>query len=125
MSDVRMEIEGLREELRRHNYLYYVIAKPEISDLEFDRLLKELERLEGEHPEFDAPDSPSHKVGGEPVEGFETVEHRLPMLSIDNVYDEEDVREFDRRLKRLLESDEELAYVVEYKIDGGGDFAGV
>jgi DNA ligase (NAD+) len=114
----RLEIEHLREEINRHNYLYYIEARPEISDLEFDRLLKRLEQLEHEHPELDSPESPTHKVGGEPVEGFETVPHRLPMLSIDNVYDEAGVREFDVRLRKLLAGDEAVEYVVEYKIDG-------
>ncbi|HTI50068.1 MAG TPA: NAD-dependent DNA ligase LigA, partial [Planctomycetaceae bacterium] len=114
----RAEIEHLRDEINRHNYLYYIEARPEISDLEFDRLLKRLEQLEREHPEFDSPDSPTHKVGGTPVEGFATVAHRLPMLSIDNVYDEAGVREFDVRLRKLLTGGDEVEYVVEYKIDG-------
>ena len=98
------EIDRLRDVLNRHNYLYYVEARPEISDLDFDRLLKQLEELERQHPEFDSPDSPTHKVGGQPVDGFETVPHRLPMLSIDNVYDEAGVREFDGRVRKLLEN---------------------
>ena len=118
MSDVREQIESLREELNRHSYLYYVEAKPEISDREFDRLLKELEKLETEHPEFDSPDSPTKKVGGEPIDGFETVPHRLPMLSIDNVYDEESLHEFDSRIRKLLGEDEPLEYSIEFKIDG-------
>ena len=87
-AKVQAEIERLRDELNRHNYLYYVEARPEISDLEFDKLLKKLEKLEAEHPEYDSPDSPSHKVGGEPISVFESVEHLEPMLSIDNVYNE-------------------------------------
>jgi DNA ligase (NAD+) len=117
-KSIQAEIERLRQEIERHNHLYYVEAHPEISDLEFDRLLKRLEKLEREHPEFDSPDSPTHKVGGAPVEGFATVAHRLPMLSIDNVYDEAGVREFDVRLRKLLEPGEPVEYVVEYKIDG-------
>lgn len=118
MVDVREEIESLREELHRHTYLYYVEAKPEISDREFDQLLKNLEKLETEHPEFDSPDSPTKKVGGEPIEGFETVAHRLPMLSIDNVYDEGALHEFDTRIRKLLEEKEPLEYSIEFKIDG-------
>ncbi len=72
-----------------------------ISDLEFDRLLKRLQQLEREHPELDSPDSPSHKVGGEPIEGFVTVEHRQPMLSIENYYTEPELRDFDERLRKL------------------------
>lgn len=117
-SSPKAEINRLREEIDRHNYLYYIEGRPEISDLEFDRLLKRLEHLEREHPEFDSPDSPTHKVGGQPVEGFATVTHRQPMLSIDNVYDEAGVREFDVRVRKLLEPGERVDYVVEFKIDG-------
>src|SRR5260221_12947731 len=114
----RVEIDRLRDEINQHNYLYHIEARPEISDLEFDRLLKKLVELEREHPECDSPDSPSHKVGGAPVAGFATVTHRLPMLSIDNVYDEAGVREFDVRIRKLLEPGEKIEYVVEYKVDG-------
>ncbi|MEX0702265.1 MAG: NAD-dependent DNA ligase LigA [Planctomycetales bacterium] len=116
-ESVKKEIERLRAELERHNYLYYVEAQPEISDLEFDRMLKRLEQLEAEHPEFVSPDSPTHKVGGAPVGGFPTVQHRVPMLSIDNVYDEDELAEFDRRVRKLL-GGEPVQYTVEYKIDG-------
>ena len=116
-GSVQEEIESLRVDIRRHNRLYYVEGRPEISDLEFDRLLKRLEELERRYPEFDSSDSPSHKVGGEPIEGFETVEHRLPMLSIDNVYSEAELKKFDTRVRRLL-GDEPVEYAVEYKIDG-------
>ncbi|MCA9097802.1 MAG: NAD-dependent DNA ligase LigA, partial [Planctomycetaceae bacterium] len=84
----------------------------------FDRLLKRLQALEAEHPEFDSPESPTRKVGGAPIEGFVNVPHRLPMLSIDNVYDEAGVREFDERVRKHLEPDEKLEYTIEYKIDG-------
>ncbi|MCA9095129.1 MAG: NAD-dependent DNA ligase LigA, partial [Planctomycetaceae bacterium] len=114
----QQEIDHLREEINRHNRLYYVENRTEISDLEFDRLLKRLQTLEAEHPEFDSPESPTRKVGGEPIEGFVNVPHRLPMLSIDNVYDEAGVREFDERVRKHLEPDEQLEYTIEYKIDG-------
>lgn len=117
-KSIRAEIERLRDEINRHNFLYYVESQPEISDLEFDRLLKRLGQLERDHPEYDSPDSPTHKVGGEPVEGFTTVAHRLPMLSIENEYDEAGIREFDGRVRKLLRSDSPIEYVVEYKIDG-------
>lgn len=117
-KSIQAEIKRLRDEINRHNYLYYVEARPEISDLDFDRLLKRLEQLEREHPEYDSPDSPTHKVGEQPVEGFTTVAHRFPMLSIDNVYDEEGVREFDVRLRKLLKVTDPVEYIVEYKIDG-------
>ncbi len=115
---IQQRIEQLREKARRHNYLYHVLAQPEISDLDFDRLLQELADLEREYPQYDSPDSPTRKVGGEPIEGFQTVPHRQPMLSIDNVYDIESVKEFDARLKKLLDSNDDLAYIAEYKIDG-------
>lgn len=115
--EVQREIDHLRREIERHSRLYYVDTKTEISDLEFDKLVKQLEQLETEHPEYDSPDSPTHKVGGQPIDGFETVAHRLPMLSIDNVYDIDAVREFDGRVRKLLGMDE-VEYTVEYKIDG-------
>lgn len=117
-ESVRRQIDRLRDEIRRHNQLYYVAALPEISDIEFDTLLKQLESLERAHPEFDSPDSPTHQVGGEPIAGFETVAHRLPMLSIENGYTPAEVFEFDVRVRKLLSPGEPLEYVVEYKIDG-------
>ena len=119
MSDVTpaAEVLHLRAEIERHTRLYYVDARPEISDSEFDRLLKRLQQVESEHPELDTPDSPTHKVGGTPIEGFHTVEHRQPMLSIDNFYTETELREFDERVRKLLAS-EAVEYTVEYKIDG-------
>ena len=111
------EVQRLREEIDRHSRLYYIEAAPEISDLDFDRMLKRLEQLEREHPELDSPDSPSHKVGGAPIAGFTTVQHRIPMLSIDNEYDEAGVREFDQRVRKTLGVDA-VDYTVEYKIDG-------
>jgi DNA ligase (NAD+) len=107
----------LRKQLDRHNYLYYVDARPEISDREFDRLMKELEELEATHPELVTPDSPTRRVGGAPVEGFATVKHRVPMLSIDNTYNADELREFDGRVRKLL-GGEPVRYVVEPKIDG-------
>src|SRR5262249_54340140 len=109
------------EELRRlidyHNYKYYVEASPEISDREFDRLLEELKQLEAKHPELVTPDSPTQRVGGQPVEGFATVKHREPMLSIDNTYNPAELREFDKRVRKQL-AGEKVQYVVELKIDG-------
>ncbi len=115
-ANVREEIESLSRELERHNRLYYVDARPEISDLEYDQLMKQLEALEAEHPELASLNSPTQKVGGAPVEGFTTVEHRVPMISIDNVYDEPALREFDGRVRKLLDAQPE--YTIEYKIDG-------
>lgn len=109
----------LRKEIEKHNRLYYEKNRPVLSDADFDKLLKELEALEREHPELAKPDSPTRKVGGkpQPQSGFKTVRHPIPMLSIDNTYSEEEVREFDERVRRNLNA-EEVAYVVEPKIDG-------
>lgn len=113
--------EQLREELERHNRLYYVEGTPEISDREFDELMQELIDLEEAHPELRRPDSPTQRVGGEPVEGFEEVEHDPPMLSLSNTYDEDELNDWQERLrKRLAEVDAAslLSYVAELKIDG-------
>lgn len=110
-------IKKLRQELERHNYLYYQ-GTPEISDREFDALMKELIDLEKAHPEFYSADSPTQRVGGEPIEGFKTVEHAVPMMSIDNTYDESEVRAFDARVRKGLGGDEKVQYVVEPKVDG-------
>jgi DNA ligase (NAD+) len=110
-------IEELRKQINHHNYMYYVEASPEISDKEYDKLLKELEHLEAQHPELASPDSPTQRVGGQPIGSFKTVVHRVPMLSIDNTYNAEELREFDARLRKLL-GKQPIRYVVEPKIDG-------
>lgn len=107
----------LREELQRHERLYYQEAKPEITDREFDRLMAELAAIEEEHPELRAADSPTQRVGGEPTEGFEQVEHEPPMLSLDNTYDHDELEEWVGRLERLL-PDTEIDFVCELKVDG-------
>jgi DNA ligase (NAD+) len=117
MPNVKARIDELRKEIDYHNNKYYVDAKPEISDREFDRLLEELKSLEEQHPEYFTPDSPTQRVGGKPIEGFNTVRHSEPMLSIDNSYSADDLREFDRRVRKLL-GGEAVTYVVELKIDG-------
>lgn len=111
------QIEDLKRELRRHDTLYYVENKPEISDGEYDILLKKLEKLERENPGLVTGDSPTQRVGGEPVGGFEVVEHRVRMQSMDNTYNHEELREFDERVRKNLGSDK-YEYVVELKIDG-------
>ena len=111
-------IEFLRQEIRRHEELYYVQARPEISDAEFDALMHELLALEQQHPELVTPDSPTQRVGGRPAEGFISVEHLQPMLSLDNAYDEEELRAFDERVRRGLGLEISPAYVAELKIDG-------
>lgn len=111
------EIESLRAAIRRHDALYYVHATPEISDHDYDRLMKRLIELEAAHPDLDSDDSPSRKVGGRPIEGFVTVEHRVPMLSIDNVYNESELAEFGNRVAKLLDG-RPCEWLVEYKVDG-------
>jgi DNA ligase (NAD+) len=118
MSSTKKRIDELREQVEHHNPLYYVDAKPEISDRDFDKLLEELKKLEEQHPEFFSPDSPTQRVGGKPIDGFTTVRHREPMLSIDNSYSADDLREFDKRVRKLLGAGEAVKYVVELKIDG-------
>jgi DNA ligase (NAD+) len=114
---VEQEIRKLREEIERHEYLYYVRDQPEISDAEYDKLMRELERLEQEHPEFRTPDSPTQRVGGTPREGLQKVEHSSPMLSLDNALSEDELREFDKRTRSLLKG-EKFEYVAELKLDG-------
>src|SRR3954453_3615344 len=111
-------IEDLRGLVRYHNRRYYVEDAPEITDAEYDALYKELEVLEGEYPELVTPDSPTQRVGGEPLEEFEQVRHAVPMLSLANARKLEDLKEWDARVRRLLGEDEEPRYVTELKIDG-------
>jgi DNA ligase (NAD+) len=117
MSDVLDEIERLRAEIRAHDRRYYVEASPVISDLEYDRLMRRLMELEATHPEYLTPDSPTQRVGGEPVEGLTPVRHRVPMMSIDNTYSLEELKRFGERTGKLLPG-EEVAWTVELKIDG-------
>src|ERR1043166_1530485 len=98
-------IDDLREQIRHHEYRYYVLDDPEISDAEFDVLANELKTLEAEHPELITPDSPTQRVGGKPREGFIKVEHSAPMLSLDNAFGEEELRSWDRRGRELAGSD--------------------
>jgi DNA ligase (NAD+) len=107
----------LREQIRRHEELYYIFSSPEISDAEFDALVKELEALEREHPDLVTPDSPTQRVGGRPVEGFATVEHMAPMLSLDNAYSEAELRAFDERVRKGVAAGA-VPFVAELKIDG-------
>jgi DNA ligase (NAD+) len=111
------EIEKLREELRRHEHLYYVLDRPEIGDAEYDALMRNLHALEAEHPELATPDSPTQRVGGKPREGFLKIEHSSPMLSLDNALNEAELRDFDRRVRELL-AGEAFLYVAELKMDG-------
>lgn len=110
-------LEALREEIRRHDELYYQKARPEITDQEYDALLRKLIAMEAQHPELITPDSPSQRVGGNAIDAFTSVRHAVRMMSIDNTYDEKEVREFDARVKRLLGTDK-YRYTCEPKIDG-------
>jgi len=117
VGSVRKRIETLRKRIQEHDYRYDVLAQPSISDEEYDRLMRELIALERQHPEFQAPDSPSQRVGGEPTKEFPAVTHSVPMLSLSNTYDENEVRDFDRRVQSLLKN-ESYRYVCELKVDG-------
>jgi len=113
----RQEAESLRAELRRHEHLYYVLDQPEISDAEYDGMMRRLREIEERHPELRTPDSPTVRVGGAPREGFVKVRHSSPMLSLDNALNEGELREFDRRVRTLLGTESYL-YVAELKLDG-------
>jgi DNA ligase (NAD+) len=115
---VESRIEKLRETIRHHEYLYYGLDAPEIADAEFDALMRELKKLEEEHPGLVTPDSPTQRVGGKPKEGFPKVAHSRPMLSLDNVTSEEELRDWDRRARSLAGEGPEISYVCEYKLDG-------
>ncbi len=117
-ASAAQQIESLRERIRHHEYLYYVQDQPEIDDLAFDELMRKLQRLEAEHPELVTPDSPTQRVGGKPKEGFAKVAHSRPMLSLDNVNSEEELRDWDRRVRDQAGQNAEIEYVCEYKLDG-------
>jgi DNA ligase (NAD+) len=116
-KDVEKKIEALREKIRQHEYLYYVLDNPEISDQDFDRLMQQLKDLEAEHPSLITPDSPTQRVGGKPREGFVKVRHSSPMLSLDNTYSEEELRNWERRVHELS-GRKDVDYVCELKLDG-------
>lgn len=117
VDEVRQRIETLRAEIEEHNHRYYVLSEPLVSDAEYDRLLRELEALETEHPQLITPDSPTQRVGAAPATGFESVTHAVPMLSLANAFSAEEVAEFDRRVRERLDIDE-VRYAVEPKLDG-------
>jgi len=115
--DVKQKIEKLRQQIRHHDYLYYVLAQPEISDSEYDKLLRELKELEEKNPELISEDSPTQRVSGQVIKDFRTVKHSTPMLSLDNTYSSEEIIEWDERVKKII-PDEHSEYVIEPKIDG-------
>lgn len=116
--EVRREVARLRQEIVRHNQRYYELDAPEISDAEYDALFRRLQELEAAHPAVRSPDSPTERVGAPPAERFATVRHTLPMLSLANAMSEDEVREFDARVRRALRTEEPVAYVAEPKLDG-------
>jgi DNA ligase (NAD+) len=119
--DIRKKIESLRDEIRYHNYRYHTLDDIEIPDAEYDRLMRELQRLEQEHPELVTPDSPTQRVGAEPSDVLQAVKHRIPMLSLDNVFSEHELRDFHSRVAQKLEFEDDasdLQYAAEPKLDG-------
>ena len=117
----RKKVESLRSEIRNHNYLYHVLDDPEVPDAEYDRLIRDLTKLEKENPELVTNDSPTQRVGAEPIKAFGTVQHVLPMLSLDNAFSEDELRDFHRRVTERLNIDDasdELSYSAEPKLDG-------
>jgi DNA ligase (NAD+) len=117
VKDLKKKIEALREKIRHHEHLYYVLDNPEISDAEYDKLMQQLKDLENEHPALVTPDSPTQRVGGKPREGFVKVRHSTPMLSLDNTYNEEELRDWERRVHELS-GRSDVDYVCELKLDG-------
>ena len=118
---IQRKLESLREQIRHHNYRYHVLDDPEVPDVEYDRLMRELQALEAEHPELVAPDSPTQRVGDAPISSFGTVKHELPMLSLDNAFAEDELRDFHRRVMDRLELEDggdEFVYAAEPKLDG-------
>src|SRR5271167_2920698 len=116
-KDVRQKIDGLRDKIRYHEHRYYVLDDPEISDAEFDRLMNQLKALEAEHPELVTHDSPTQRVGGKPRDGFVKVPHSTPMLSLDNAYTEDELRDWERRMHEMS-GELRVDYVCELKLDG-------
>lgn len=114
---IKHQLDTLRRQIRHHDHLYYVLNQPEISDHHYDRLFTQLKTLEAQHPNLVTPDSPTQRVAGRPLDAFQTVKHALPMLSMDNTYSPDELRQFDERLRRFLKT-ESPQYVVETKIDG-------
>ena len=115
---IQLKIDGLRQQLRYHSNLYYVLDDPEISDSEYDKLYRELQQLEKVHPEFVTGDSPTQRVGAKPLESFSQIQHRMPMLSLDNVFSEDELQAFYKRIQDRLDSTDPIEFAVEPKLDG-------
>src|SRR5215472_14047820 len=116
-KDIKKQIEDLRDQIRHHEYQYFVLDSPEISDFDFDKLVEQLKKLEAEHPHLITPDSPTQRVGGKPREGVVKVAHSSPMLSLDNTYNEDELRDWERRVHELT-GRKDVEYVCELKLDG-------
>jgi len=117
-QSITTEIVALRKELEQHNYLYYVLDSPQITDQAYDRLFRSLQQLEQENPQLLSQDSPTQRVGSAPASHFESVTHEVAMLSLDNAFDDDEMLEFDRKLRARLEQDGTLTYCAEPKLDG-------
>ncbi len=117
-TSVEKQIESLREKIREHDYKYYILAEPSISDKEYDELIKKLEKLEKENPQLITPDSPTQRVSNDLTKVFNPVTHKVPMLSLANTYNEDELFDFDRRVREALDENEKVEFIIEYKIDG-------
>jgi len=117
-KQVAIQIDKLRDQLNHHSYQYYVLDDPEIPDVEYDRLYRELQAFEKQHPELITNDSPTQRVGDKPLDGFTQVKHEIPMLSLDNVFNEEELSDFNKRIQLRLDSEDEIIYAAEPKLDG-------
>ena len=118
MTGIAEKIAALRKSLHEHNHRYYLLDAPLISDQEFDLLLRELQDLEEAHPEYFDPNSPTQRVGGGLTKVFETVPHRFPMYSLSNTYSREELEQWEERIRKVIDSEEEIAYTCELKFDG-------
>ena len=118
--DFADRILEIREDINDHNFRYYVLSDPIISDSEYDILLRELETLEANHPELITPDSPTQRIGTAPLAEFGTIQHTLPMQSLSNAMNDEELIAFDKRVQKLLETDDNINYIAEPKLDGIG-----
>ena len=117
-ASIVAEVSKLRDEINHHNYLYHSLDSPELTDVEFDKLFRRLKSLEAEYPSAVTPDSPTQRVGAKPLEGFEQIRHELPMLSLDNAFNSNDLQDFDRRVIARLQDESQIEYACEPKIDG-------
>jgi DNA ligase (NAD+) len=120
MEDAKKDIEELKQKIRYHDYRYYVLNAPVISDYEYDQMMRKLKSLEERYPQFKMPDSPTQRIGGKPLEKFEKIKHKIPMFSLEDAFSPDEAREFDKKVKRFLKfpSEKDISYSVEPKFDG-------